>query len=78
MLDAYLPKYDENPQKLLRSAFMGFASSAVSDTCSNSIRVLKVTLTFQIVFYYIFLNLFIEYLTYLLTYLLNITVFTGL
>jgi len=41
-LDAYLPKYDTNPEKLLRSAFMGFTSSAISDTCSNSIRVLKV------------------------------------
>eukprot|EP00286_Rhodomonas_abbreviata_P023978 CAMPEP_0181300662 /NCGR_PEP_ID=MMETSP1101-20121128/7010_1 /TAXON_ID=46948 /ORGANISM="Rhodomonas abbreviata, Strain Caron Lab Isolate" /LENGTH=407 /DNA_ID=CAMNT_0023405915 /DNA_START=39 /DNA_END=1260 /DNA_ORIENTATION=+ len=30
-------------QKLLRSALMGFVSSAVSDTCSNSIRVIKTT-----------------------------------
>ncbi len=44
MLDEYLPKYgkDEQLKKLGRSAFMGFMSSAISDTCSNSIRVLKV------------------------------------
>jgi len=30
-------------QKLLRNALMGFCSSAVSDTCSNSIRVVKTT-----------------------------------
>eukprot|EP00894_Picocystis_sp_ML_P005561 jgi/Pico_ML_1/56078/g1671.t1 len=45
-LNEMLPKYDrqtELPQYLLRSAVMGFSSSAVSDTCSNSIRVLKTT-----------------------------------
>lgn len=41
-LNATLPKYDVMYQKLLRSAFIGFCSSAISDTCSNSIRVLKV------------------------------------
>jgi len=41
-LNASLPKYDELHKKLLRSAFIGFCSSAISDTCSNSIRVLKV------------------------------------
>ncbi|KAI8476169.1 MAG: mitochondrial carrier protein [Monoraphidium minutum] len=43
-LDAYLPKPDANTHqamKFLRSAFMGFCASLVSDTCSNSIRVVK-------------------------------------
>lgn len=43
-LDYYLPKPDSTwhqAQKLLRSAFMGFCASLVSDTCSNSIRVVK-------------------------------------
>ena len=30
-------------KKLARNAFIGFCSSAVSDTCSNSIRVMKTT-----------------------------------
>merc|ERR1711871_197241 len=37
-----LPKTDDPLGKLARSAVIGFCSSAVSDTCSNSIRVLKV------------------------------------
>ena len=40
-----LPKYDrktEFPQYLGVAAVIGFCASAVSDTCSNSIRVLKV------------------------------------
>jgi hypothetical protein len=41
-LDRHLPKYDDVLwKKLARAAFMGFCSSAVSDTCSNSIRVVK-------------------------------------
>lgn len=42
-LDANLPKPkdDETLKKLGRRAFMGFTASIVSDTCSNSIRVLK-------------------------------------
>ena len=28
---------------LLRNALIGFCSSAISDTCSNSIRVIKTT-----------------------------------
>eukprot|EP00698_Gefionella_okellyi_P005776 TRINITY_DN15231_c0_g1_i1.p1 TRINITY_DN15231_c0_g1~~TRINITY_DN15231_c0_g1_i1.p1 ORF type:complete len:290 (-),score=68.33 TRINITY_DN15231_c0_g1_i1:57-926(-) len=40
-LDAMLPKADTGLERLMRSALMGFAASAVSDTCSNSIRVLK-------------------------------------
>lgn len=41
-LNAYLPKYDDPLKKLGRSALMGFCSSAISDTCSNSLRVIKV------------------------------------
>ncbi|RYG64631.1 hypothetical protein EON64_13570, partial [archaeon] len=41
-LSATLPKYDDTLKKLGRSALIGFCSSAVSDTVSNSIRVLKV------------------------------------
>ena len=41
-LNATLPKYEETPKKLARSALIGFCASAVSDTCSNSIRVVKV------------------------------------
>ena len=41
-LNSVLPEYDETLKKLGRSALMGFLSSAVSDTCSNSIRVVKV------------------------------------
>merc|ERR1719217_1379858 len=47
-LEEYLPKKDSQVndftgvQKLGRRALMGFGASAVSDVCSNSIRVLKV------------------------------------
>ena len=41
-LSATLPRYEDTASKLCRSAFIGFCSSAVSDTCSNSIRVIKV------------------------------------
>jgi hypothetical protein len=41
-LNAKLPKYDEPLKKLGRSAVIGFCASAISDTFSNSIRVLKV------------------------------------
>eukprot|EP00601_Ochromonadales_sp_CCMP2298_P032716 CAMPEP_0173337032 /NCGR_PEP_ID=MMETSP1144-20121109/6907_1 /TAXON_ID=483371 /ORGANISM="non described non described, Strain CCMP2298" /LENGTH=160 /DNA_ID=CAMNT_0014282431 /DNA_START=1159 /DNA_END=1641 /DNA_ORIENTATION=- len=37
-----LPKYEDTPRKLGRAAVIGFCASAISDTCSNSIRVLKV------------------------------------
>lgn len=43
-LNELLPTYDrstELPQYLSRSAFIGFSASAVSDTVSNSIRVVK-------------------------------------
>ncbi|KAI7843418.1 hypothetical protein COHA_002896 [Chlorella ohadii] len=42
-LNEALPQYSELPKRLLRSAFIGFCASAVSDTCSNSIRVVKTT-----------------------------------
>lgn len=45
-LTSILPKYDRNTEifKYLGvNAFIGFCASAVSDTCSNSIRVLKTT-----------------------------------
>lgn len=41
-LSSVLPRYEDTPRKLLRSALIGFCSSAVSDTVSNSIRVIKV------------------------------------
>ncbi|KAJ1414028.1 mitochondrial carrier domain-containing protein [Ochromonadaceae sp. CCMP2298] len=41
-LSATLPKYEDTPRKLGRAAVIGFCASAISDTCSNSIRVLKV------------------------------------
>jgi hypothetical protein len=42
-LDKYLPPPTSLPTKLLRNAFMGFTSSVISDTISNSIRVIKTT-----------------------------------
>jgi hypothetical protein len=42
-MEELLPVYDDLPRKLLRAAVIGFAASAVSDTCSNSIRVIKTT-----------------------------------
>jgi hypothetical protein len=41
-MNATLPKYDDMLMKLSRSALIGFCSSAISDCCSNSIRVVKV------------------------------------
>ncbi len=41
-MNAALPKYDETWKKLSRSAVIGFCASAISDTFSNSIRVIKV------------------------------------
>jgi len=41
-LEQQIPKTDEFFAKLARRALIGFCSSAVSDTCSNSIRVVKV------------------------------------
>ena len=42
-LNEALPIYEELPKKLLRAAFIGFCASAISDTVSNSIRVVKTT-----------------------------------
>jgi len=45
-LNATLPQYDrkkELPMYLGRNAIIGFCSSAISDTCSNSVRVMKTT-----------------------------------
>lgn len=41
-LSEAIPEQDDALSKLGRRAIMGFCSSAVSDTCSNSIRVCKV------------------------------------
>merc|ERR1712012_81059 len=38
-----LPQFDFVYGKYVRNAVIGFASAAVSDTCSNSLRVLKTT-----------------------------------
>merc|ERR1712194_521560 len=38
-----LPQFDFMCGKYVRNACIGFASAAVSDTCSNSLRVLKTT-----------------------------------
>ena len=40
-LNEKLPQYDDLPRRLLRSAVIGFSASAISDTCSNSVRVVK-------------------------------------
>lgn len=42
-LDQTIPKQDTTVKKFSRNAFIGFCASAVSDTVSNSIRVLKTT-----------------------------------
>jgi len=40
-LNENLPQYDDLPRRLMRSAVIGFSASAISDTCSNSVRVVK-------------------------------------
>lgn len=42
LLSEKIPEQDTTLKKLGRRAVLGFCASAVSDTCSNSIRVLKV------------------------------------
>jgi hypothetical protein len=43
-MNKYLPIYkDDLPKTLIRSAFIGFCASMISDTCSNSLRVIKTT-----------------------------------
>ena len=41
-LSEKIPKQEDQLKELGRRAILGFCSSAVSDTCSNSIRVIKV------------------------------------
>lgn len=41
-LSEKLPRANDTATKLARSALIGFCASAISDTCSNSIRVVKV------------------------------------
>jgi hypothetical protein len=41
-LSEKIPKQDSTMKELGRRAILGFCSSAISDTCSNSIRVVKV------------------------------------
>ena len=41
-LSEQIPEQDDAVRKLGRRAILGFCSSAISDTCSNSIRVCKV------------------------------------
>ena len=43
ILDNKIPKYEETHKKLLRGAFIGFNASLISDTVSNSLRVIKTT-----------------------------------
>ena len=40
-LQAKVPKYTDTKRKLLRNAAIGMCASAVSDTVSNSLRVIK-------------------------------------
>lgn len=40
-LDKTIPRPKDTMERLIRSALIGFCSTAVSDTASNSIRVLK-------------------------------------
>ena len=44
-LNAYLPKYDKSEQlkNMGRNAFIGFNASIISDTLSNSLRIVKTT-----------------------------------
>ena len=41
LLQAVLPQYEETTKKLMRNAGIGFTASVVSDTISNSLRVVK-------------------------------------
>lgn len=44
-LNEYLPKYDKSEQlkNMARNAFIGFNASIISDTLSNSLRIVKTT-----------------------------------
>ena len=41
--NAYLPKYENSLQNMARNAFIGFNASVISDTLSNSMRIVKTT-----------------------------------
>jgi hypothetical protein len=41
--NTYLPKYDNFLQNIARNAFIGFNASVISDTLSNSLRIVKTT-----------------------------------
>jgi hypothetical protein len=43
ILDEKMPRYKSGLKKFTRNGFIGFAASVVSDTASNSIRVIKTT-----------------------------------
>lgn len=43
LLNEKLPQYEEAHKKLGRRAFIGFCSSVISDSISNSLRVIKTT-----------------------------------
>ncbi|CAD8088385.1 unnamed protein product [Paramecium sonneborni] len=43
LLNEKLPDYTDKKKKLARRAFIGFCSSVISDTISNSLRVIKTT-----------------------------------
>lgn len=43
LLNEKLPDYTDKKKKLARRAFIGFCSSVISDTTSNSLRVIKTT-----------------------------------
>ena len=43
LLNTKIPKYEENYKNFIRNGIIGFSSSLVSDTCSNSLRVIKTT-----------------------------------
>jgi hypothetical protein len=40
-LNSYLPTPSDTAQKLVRNAGIGFTASMISDSCSNSVRVIK-------------------------------------
>jgi len=43
LLNEKLPDYADKKKKLARRAFIGFCSSVISDSISNSLRVIKTT-----------------------------------
>jgi len=43
ILNQKMENYKDKKMQLMRNAFIGFTASMISDTCSNSIRVIKTT-----------------------------------